>query len=199
MSALRQVAALYVDHLGPYPKLPAVDCWDIKRDARSYDGPDPVVAHPPCGPWSKLRHLCNAATLATADCAPRALEQVRKFGGVLERPTNSRLWKHDAELARHTPRFRCGYVDRFGGYCMTVRQVEWGHCCDKPTWLYLVGVPVTALTFPPMPGREPTHCVCTGPRQLKRLPVASKQLKRRSPPLFAEWLVSLARASRVST
>ena len=194
---MRTIAALYVDPRGPYPSIPGVDYWDEKRDARKYEGPHPVVAHPPCGPWSKLRYLCNAETLATADCAPRALEQVRAFGGVLEHPANSLLWKKDPDLASHT-RFRVGYVDRFGGYCLAVRQVEWGHCCEKPTWLYLVGVPVEALTSPPLTGRPPTHCVCTGPRQLVRLPVASKQLKRRTPPAFAEWLVSLARSSQVT-
>jgi hypothetical protein len=198
---MRPVAALYIDPLGVYPKMPGVDHWDEARDARLYDGPHPVVAHPPCGPWSKLRHLCNAATMATADCAPRALEQVRRWGGVLEHPAHSLLFQSDAELARHmSGRMRANYVDAFGGFCYAVNQVEWGHVCSKPTWIYMVGVPGLVANDPsrfyrPFPNQQPTHCVCTGPRQLKRLPVASKQLKRRTPPLFAQWLVSLARST----
>jgi hypothetical protein len=28
----------------------------------------------------------------------------------------------------------------YGGQTYTVRQVHWGHKCEKPTWLYVVGV-----------------------------------------------------------
>jgi hypothetical protein len=56
MSALRTVAALYIDPRGPYPKMPVVDCWDETRDADRYAGAAPIVAHPPCGPWGALRH-----------------------------------------------------------------------------------------------------------------------------------------------
>lgn len=42
------VAALYVEPNGIYFGLPNVDPWDIYRDARTYPGPWPVVAHPPC-------------------------------------------------------------------------------------------------------------------------------------------------------
>ena len=42
------VAALYVEKGGVYYGLPGVDPWDEERDARLYDGPWRVVAHPPC-------------------------------------------------------------------------------------------------------------------------------------------------------
>ena len=187
---MRTVAALYIDPRGPYPKMPGVDCWDEARDANNYDGFDPVVAHPPCGPWSKTRHLCNEATLATADCAIEAVGFVRRNGGVLEHPANSRLW---STIGLPPP---AGGHDEFGGYTVAVNQVSWGHCCVKPTWLYMVGIRGDVMRAGLRTGGTPTHCVCTGPRQLKRLPVASKPLKRRTPPLFAEWLVSLARASK---
>jgi hypothetical protein len=41
------VAALFVETNGAYYGLPGVDPWDESRDARLYDGPFPVVAHPP--------------------------------------------------------------------------------------------------------------------------------------------------------
>src|SRR6185312_13507688 len=47
------VAALFVEKGGCYYGLPNVDPWDRERDARLYDGPWPVVAHPPCERWGR--------------------------------------------------------------------------------------------------------------------------------------------------
>lgn len=199
------VAILYCDERGPYPKLSGVDCWGITRDARLYDGPWPVVAHPPCAHYSKLRHL---AETDDADCAIRAAEQVRRFGGVLEHPAGSHLFD------RMTP----GYLpwpgdlpDPWGGVTIEVQQCEFGHVARKRTWLYLVGVPSSAIERAPFPGRAPTHW-CSGFRSSTgRSPehyakngcavppgikVCSAQQRRRTPPLFAEYLVRLARSVR---
>jgi hypothetical protein len=42
------IAALFVETNGIYYNRPNVDPWDEARDARLYEGPWPVVAHPPC-------------------------------------------------------------------------------------------------------------------------------------------------------
>jgi hypothetical protein len=179
------IAALYVDPRGPYPQIPGADCWDERRDAKRYDGPNPVVAHPPCGPWSKLRHLC---TRQDPECGPRAVAQVRAHGGVLEHPEHSKLFaEFGLPVGHESP-------DDYGGRTYLIRQVAWGHVCEKPTWLYVVGVPPKLVLAGIRTGGVATHCVCTGPRQRERLPVASKPLKRRTPPLLALWLVSLAEA-----
>lgn len=185
------VAVLYVDPRGPYPKMAGVDCWDETRDARLYNGPHPVVAHPPCGTWSSLKHLRRDKS--DADCGVRAVEQVRQFGGVLEHPARSRLW------------VRCGlpgpgeFPDAWGGVTIEVSQVDWGHVARKRTWLYLVRVPVP--TDMPTP-REPTHWASGGRRHKRKgsggfvppgIKVCSAQQRRRTPQLFAEWLVELAR------
>src|SRR5262245_39623422 len=83
------VAALYIDPRGPYPKLEGVECWDAVRDARLYDGPHPVVAHPPCKNYSRISYLAKGDE---RDCAIRAVVQVRRWGGVLEHPAHSRLF-----------------------------------------------------------------------------------------------------------
>ena len=228
------VAALYIDPRGPYPKLHVdcpqcigvnacrlpmsmrrphgVDCWDASRDARLYDGPHPVVAHPPCGPWGRLRHLYRGTE---HDCAPRAVEQVRKWGGVLEHPAGSLLWEHcglpvpdfdvhpDARLGGKvlrvsTQRNDIGeFVDSWGGYTVEIDQCEWGHVARKRTWLYLVGVPREALEAPPFPGRQPTHSVWSGKQERlngRSIKCCSAQQRRRTPPLFAELLVRFAQS-----
>ena len=48
------VAALFVETDGVYFGLPNVDPWDEQRDARTYRGPYPVVAHPPCQRWGRF-------------------------------------------------------------------------------------------------------------------------------------------------
>lgn len=252
------IAALYIDPHGPYPSIPGVDCWDESRDARKYDGPWPVVAHPPCRHWSQLRHLahvhcdscgwsyrridsvsgamyadgsrcpvqgfdtpdggCPGRITSDADCARRAVEQVRKFGGVLEHPAGSRLWEacrlplpfcDDVERVKtcrarkRSPAGGC-ITDHFGGYTIEVAQCEWGHVARKRTWLYLVGVPREALEAPPFPGRGPTHYASGGrtksSRQGAPVPpgtkVCSAAQRRKTPTLFAEYLIRLARSVR---
>jgi hypothetical protein len=180
------IAALYIDPLGPYVGRPDVDAWDEARDARLYDGPWPVVAHPPCGPWSALRHLSRETT---ADCGPRAIEQARKFGGVVEQPARSRLFE------------ACG-IDR--SELLFTEQVSWGHVARKPTALYLVGIDRMLATV--RTGGTPTHW-CSGGRRRSSgtgglvpagIKVCSAQQRRRTPPAFADWLISLAQSADVS-
>ena len=188
------VAALYIDPRGPYPKLLGPElCWDEGRDARTYAGPWPVVAHPPCGPWGRLRHLYKGTE---HDCALVALAQVRVFGGVLEHPAESKLWHHDRELRGHLGRFG-SHVDAFGGRSAWLDQVEWGHVARKRTWLYMVGVPLPyRFLAAPFPGRKPTHQVSRDAKRARRnsytLKRTSAQMNRRTPVAFAEWLISLA-------
>ena len=47
------IAALFVEKDGAYFGIEGVDPWDISRDARTYPGPHPVVAHPPCERWGR--------------------------------------------------------------------------------------------------------------------------------------------------
>lgn len=132
--SLYPVAALYVDPKGPYPQL-ATDWYDETRDATTYSGPHRVIAHPPCGPWGKLKHFCKKQH--ERRLAVVAVEQVRRYGGVLEHPEYSELW---TELELPPPGFM--FPDAFGGVSYVIAQGDFGHVAPKLTWLYAVGLTV---------------------------------------------------------
>ena len=186
------IAALYVDALGPYARMRDVDPWPELRDAREYKGPDPVVAHPPCGPWGKLKHLYKGNE---HDCAPRALKQVRKYGGVLEHPNGSQLW--DA-FKMPKPGER---ADRWGGRTIEIDQCAWGHVARKRTWLYIVRADFDFVERTLRTGGEPTHWV-SGGREASRgavppwMKVCSAVQRRRTPIELAKWLVMIAETAR---
>jgi hypothetical protein len=189
------IAALYVDtENGPYAAMAGVDAWGVDRDARKYAGPHPVVAHPPCGGWGRFWWRYGGGEIGRG-CAVRAVDQVRRWGGVLEHPSRSGLWSHplDAVQEGRPPGVNLPgpgeWPDRWGGYTLTVRQCDWGHRCEKPTWLYVVGVDPAAIPPFPPPG-SPTHVIVTD--HASGLPSLPKRERHITPPRFAEWLVSLA-------
>jgi hypothetical protein len=144
------IAALYVERDGVYYGLPDVDPWDEERDARLYDGPWPVVAHPPCARWS-LMGLCRGYYDGQDDgCFAAALRAVRRFGGVLEHPAHSLAWKRFG-LPRPERQGWTGSLFDDGWTC-EVDQRHYGHAANKPTWLYAYGVELPELTW----GRAPT-------------------------------------------
>lgn len=155
-----------------------------------------VVAHPPCGPWGCLRHLYRGAEHA---CGPYAVGIVQTVGGVLEHPAYSRLWAHCGLPKPGDP------LDDFGGYTVYVEQVAWGHACRKPTWLYVVGLDRKVVEAEILRGGVVTHWV-GGSRGVGRDPArgrippgikaASAQIRRRTPPAFGAWLMSIAARCR---
>jgi len=129
-----RVAALYVSPGGPYMHMPDVDAWDEARDARLYDGPYPVVAHPACGPWGRVYWRYKGSE-GGADCALHAVESVRAFGGVLEHPRESNLWGKRSSKRKTYAKRPVGVLDlplpgeppdTWGGYTIEVEQVSWG-------------------------------------------------------------------------
>ena len=193
-----KIAALFVDPRGPYAKMHGVDAWDESRDARLYVGADPVVTHPPCGPYGSLRKFSHD----DASLGPLAVEQVRRVGGVLEHPRGSRLFAVCKMPRPGEP------PDAFGGWSLAVEQVSWGHVARKPTWLYFVGVDPMLVTATVRTGGEPTHCISRPSAAVvaargitwpcATLKATSSTLNRRTPQAFAEWLVMLASSARAT-
>lgn len=135
------IAALYVQTDGIYYGLEGVDPWDEERDARLYDGPYPVVAHPPCGRWCQLASVNEARWGAKigddGGCFEAALAAVRRWGGVLEHPAYTLAWDR-----YQLPKPTRGYWSRSftdDGWVTEVSQSAYGHPARKRTWLYYLG------------------------------------------------------------
>lgn len=103
-----KVAVLWCERRSNYWKLwPAVDLWGVSRNALTYAGPYPVICHPPCGPWGKYRSVSKESKLHGA----AAMHFVHKWGGVVEHPVGSSLFK---DLGDH-------------GRIEIVNQSDYGH------------------------------------------------------------------------
>lgn len=201
------IAALFVQTGGCYFGFPNVDPWDEPRDARTYPGPYPVVAHPPCQRWGRYWSGGPSARVRRTlgddgGCFASALASVRRFGGVLEHPEASHAYKAHGLVA---PPWRGGWIpagDDVGLVCC-VAQGHYGHAARKMTWLYYVGAtPPPALVWgPSAPGvrldagfhsdEERRRAVRIG--VCKRL---SARQRAATPIPFRDLLLSLARGAR---
>lgn len=187
---------LYARRDSVYKSLRA-DVYDEDRDARTWHRCAPVVAHPPCRGWGRLRKFAKVAA-HELELGRHAVACVRRCGGVLEHPESSALWS-DMGLPRPgQPK------DEHGGWTFPVSQSWFGHRAEKRTWLYIVGVdPGSIPDFPLVLGEAP--CVIArsarpdGSRRVKGdrdwRPEVSKSEREATPIQFAEWLLELARTA----
>jgi hypothetical protein len=193
---------------GAYWGLPGVDPWDEARDARSYAGPWPVVAHPPCarwgrywfgGPSSRVRYRKGD----DGGCFAAALAAVRRWGGVLEHPEASHAWP---AFGLNDPPKGGGWVvaDWQGGWTCCVEQGHYGHRARKATWLYVHGIPaelLPVLKWGPAPGgirlEDGYHSAEERRRNRGRatgvLDRLSKRERSATPAPFRDLLLSIAR------
>jgi hypothetical protein len=189
-----KIAALYVQTDGCYYGLNDVDPWDIDRDARRYDGPHPVVAHPPCNLWVNFAAL-NYKRYGgehnrpgnDGGCFAHALKCVIHFGGVLEHPAFTNAW-----AAHGLPRPDKGqWTNHDGLWVCEVWQSAYGHKARKRTWLLYCGdVPPADMDW----SREPGTHQCGWFDRNK--PTLSKRDAKATPPAFRDALIALARMSR---
>ena len=200
------IAALFVLPNGPYAGIPGIDIWDEKRDARLYDGPFPVVAHPPCERWGRYWHGGPSARVRRVKgddggCFAAALAAVRRWGGVLEHPAGSAAWE---AFGLKTPKRVGGWVnaDFDGGWTCCVDQGHYGHRAQKATWLYAVGAPLPILKWGKSTNKirlddgyhsaeERRRAIRTGACQ--RL---SKRQRLETPDQFRDLLIAIARDCR---
>lgn len=112
-----EISALFVSTNSVY-KLLDIDSWDIDRDAMRFTGSNKVIAHPPCRLWGRLYKFSKAPE-SEKETALFAVDVIRRNGGILEHPKDSRLWSHCGLPA---PGQVC---DAWGGYSIEVDQSWW--------------------------------------------------------------------------
>lgn len=193
------IAALYVERGGSYWDLPGVDAWDAERDARLYEGPHSVIAHPPCQRWGQLG-LVNFIRWGGEHnrpgndngCFEAALASVRKWGGVLEHPAKSKAFAHHG-LTRPT---RLGWHRCFdGGWTCEVWQSAYGHRANKATWLYYYGdaLPPSLNWSRPIGTHQVGYQDHRGKAANK--PTLSGSEAAHTPPAFRDLLIEMARSA----
>lgn len=197
------IAALFVETGGCYFGLPNVEPWDILRDARTYQGTFPVVAHPPCQRWGRFWHGSTRKPHQfqlgdDSGCFASALANVRRCGGVLEHPADSHAW--DAfGLAK--PSRKGGWVKADDvGFTCCVFQGHYGHQAGKATWLYAVGVDLPDLKWGKCEQRlHPVALAKHGYEKARRIGILSMvggkdktRIRNATPVEFRDVLIAMA-------
>lgn len=203
------IAALYIEQEGCYANVDGVDAWCEMRDARCYAGPYPVVAHPPCQRWGRMDHGGPSApgTKRPGDdggCFAAALSAVRKFGGVLEHPCDSKAW---AAHGLTKPKRHAGWVkaDDCGGWTCYVEQGHYGHMSRKPTWLYACHVEFPELNWSKGEQRlHPTALARYGYAKARRIGMTAMvggkdktKIRNATPVEFRDVLIGIARTAKI--
>jgi hypothetical protein len=171
------VAVLCAQKHSVYKTHPECDVFDVDRNAFTFAGRMPVIAHPPCRSWGVLSHFVKGNVEAEKALAGWCLAQVQRNGGVLEHPAHSRLF-----TACNLP--RPGHdVDVHGGFTLGVEQWWWGHLGQKATWLYIVGIRPANVSEIPF-RMKTSGC--------KDIGFCSSHQRSATPVAFAAWLIALA-------
>lgn len=169
---MRAVAALCVDEGSVFKSLAGVECYDVKRDARTFGFDMPVVAMPPCADYSRMRGFAKHVE-GRKELGPFCIDAVRRCGGVLEQPASSRLFD-----GLPPP----GGKDQFG-FTVVVDQSWFGFPARKRTFLYFCGL----SDFPAVP-----LSLCYPAKLVEYM---DKRARSKMTVQLAEWLVAYARVT----
>lgn len=171
---MKTVSVLFARQDSIYKTLLGCDVYDIDRDARNFQFDRPVICHPPCRAWGRLRHFAKPRS-DEKDLAHFAIAAVRCCGGVLEHPAGSLLFKStDLPLP--------GEFDSYGGFTYPIYQSWFGHKAPKNTWLYICGI--APVDLPPFP----FHLGLAAGRISNN---GSMKFREGTPLQLAEWLIAL--------
>ena len=175
------IPVLFTQEKSNYNNFKIFDCYDLKRNALCYNGRVPVIAHPPCRKFSKLRGL-STAPLSEKKLAFFALSKVRQFGGILEHPRSSTLWLNG--------NFNLdGSVDSYGGFLRSVDLSWFGFPARKKTMLYFCGIAPGQLPPFPISLNAITHVISSTYKSEKK--EISKNMRSTTPLRMIEYFIEV--------
>lgn len=176
-----KIPVLFTQKKSLYNNFEIFDCYDEKRNAFNFSGRCPVIAHPPCRLFSRLRKF-SKADVSEKKCAFFALSQVRMFGGILEHPRSSTLWQDgNFDLS--------GNLDQYGGFLRSVNLSWFGFPAEKKTMLYFVGISPSVL--PPFPLDLSAPHLSVGTSKCKRLPEIKKSSRSETPDQMIKYFIQV--------
>lgn len=125
------ITILCADDKSSYFDIPDLDIYTLSRNAFNYNGKNPVIAHPPCGAFSKMRGFSKRDSF-NMELAEHCLNAIHNNCGILEQPAYSIMF----ELLGIQP-------------TISVDQKWFGFRARKQTWLYLYNVELIShpITF----------------------------------------------------
>lgn len=170
---MQKVDVYFVSNRSNYKKVPGFNCFDEKRNALLYPPKSVSIYHPPCRLFSKLRHF-STAPVSEKFLAHWAMYYVRVYGGIVEHPYDSQLWKIYGFN-------QVGKVDEFGGFWYIIDQHWFGFPTRKRTGLYIVGCNPSQLPMLPLKLYFPT----------KRFDNLTKKQKSETTFELIEWLTQI--------
>jgi len=171
------IAVLCVSKKSVYHGMKGVEAYDEERGARNFPGGMAVVAHPPCRAWSAYYAHQAKPEVGEKELGLWCVEQVNRWGGILEQPAHSRLWDA-AKLPKP------GWTHARDSWSMEVWQVWWGYPQLKRTWLYFANIS-------PLDVRTPLQLHSRG-RDKRTWQLMSKTTRSKTFLPFAVWLVTTA-------
>lgn len=192
------ISALFVETNGCYFGIDGVDPWDINRDARLYDGANPIVAHPPCQRWGKFAKGSMTKQIYDVGddggCFESALSCLKRCGGVLEHPASSKAWA--AFKIKRPDKRGWAFDDTHGLWVGEVEQGHYGHRARKKTWLLVCGPKPPELIWGPSPQRLPEKRLAErGYKSARRCGIVacmSSKQRQRTPVEFRDLLLGIA-------
>lgn len=178
-----QIAVLFVRLDSIYKDFNVCDCYDLERNALTFNDNRVIIAHPPCRLWGRL-YKQSTAPPEEKQTAIFSINKIRQNGGVLEHPAGSKLWQ-TMELPTDSK------TDKYGGFTISVNQHWFGHRAEKRTWLYICGIDRKDLPVIPVNFNAVTHVITKCRKHANYKKEVSRKERESTPKEFASWLINL--------